>query len=128
MNSGGFFSTKRACNDGLTCTCIKRILFIVFVIMPLQRRNDNDEMLVITSGAPERGWQRQQHLIDSLAYVDTVTEEEKRVAQELIKEEMRTMNKRAEDYLEETPSFASVSSETSASDGRPSDIRLDTTR
>lgn len=93
--------------------------------MPLQRRKD---MLAITSGTPEQGWQRQQHLIDSLAYVDTVTDEEKRMAQKLIQEEMNVMNKRPEEYLEETPRFATVSSETSPSDGQPSDSRLDTAR
>jgi len=97
----------------------------LYVIMSLQRGKD---MLAITSGAPEQGWQRQQQLIDSLAYVDTVTDEEKRIAQELIQDEMKLMNKRSEEYLEETPRFASVSSETSCSDGRPSDIRLDMTR
>lgn len=93
--------------------------------MSLQR---NSNMLAITSGEPERGWQRQHHLIDSLAYVDPVTDEEKRVAQELIHEEMKRMNTVPEEYLEETPRFASVSSETSPSDGRPSDIRLDMAR
>lgn len=85
-------------------------------------------MLAITSGAPEHGWQRQHHLIDSLAYVDTVSDDEKHLAQTLIQEEMRAMGTRPEAYLKEMPRCGTVSCETSSSEGRPSDIRLDTTR
>lgn len=94
----------------------------------MTRRKEQDEVLAITSGAPEQGWQRQLHLIDSLAYVDGITGDEKKMAQELIEEEMRVMNKRPEEYLKETPRFASVSTETLSSSGRPSERRLDTTR
>ncbi|KAI3428653.1 hypothetical protein D9Q98_007476 [Chlorella vulgaris] len=55
--------------------------------------------LALTHGEDQKGWRRNQHLVDSLPYIDSLTPAEKRAVDQLIEEEMRSSSKRPSDYL-----------------------------
>ncbi|KAI8100737.1 hypothetical protein M9434_005128 [Picochlorum sp. BPE23] len=76
-----------------------------------KKKAKEEEMLALQSAEQfEKGWRRGQRLIDSLPYVDDVTEDEKNNIQRMIQEEMRGMGKSASDYLDETPQMPSIRS------------------
>lgn len=50
-----------------------------------------------------KGLRRGEDIIDSLAYIDDITPDEQRIAENLIKEEIKEMAKRPADYLKELP-------------------------
>lgn len=47
------------------------------------------EPLLLSNGQEEKGWRRGQHLIDSLAYVDPLSPQEKARVTALVEEEVR---------------------------------------
>lgn len=56
------------------------------------KKAKEEEMLALQSAEQfEKGWRRGQRLIDSLPYVDDVTEDEKNNIQRMIQEEVRVV-------------------------------------
>lgn len=47
------------------------------------------------------GWRKGEHLIDALAYIDPLSQEEKAAVDALIMEELKSSTKRPQDYLKE---------------------------
>lgn len=57
-----------------------------------KKKAKEEEMLALQSAEQfEKGWRRGQRLIDSLPYVDDVTEDEKNNIQRMIQEEVRVV-------------------------------------
>jgi pre-mRNA-splicing factor SPF27 len=51
--------------------------------------------LALTHGEDQKGWRRNQHLVDSLPYIDSLTPAEKRAVDQLIEEEVRCASGKA---------------------------------
>ncbi|EIE27254.1 breast carcinoma amplified sequence 2 [Coccomyxa subellipsoidea C-169] len=51
------------------------------------------------------GWRKDEHLIDALAYIDPLSQEEKTKVDALIMEELKNSVKRPQDYLKEMPAL-----------------------